>query len=193
MCHWVEVRLNLEHQRKHLQKHNESSKIFKTEEDKQEVIRLYRSGLSCNQIAKKYNCSKYPVLKILKNEPKRNPGDYSQHRSKNQFGENNGSWKGGIKSIYDRVRGLKVYWEWRNSIVERDGKQCTNCKSTEELEVHHNKTLKSLIIDYCSDNDKKIKDLSHQDLTDPHFYENSNGSTLCKTCHRNYHKVNGRS
>lgn len=57
--------MNLEHQRKFLQKINENNKIFKTIEEKNKIIALYKSGLSCNEIAKLYKCSKYPVLKVL--------------------------------------------------------------------------------------------------------------------------------
>jgi 5-methylcytosine-specific restriction endonuclease McrA len=181
----------LKHQQK-LKLRNEQNKTFKTEEDIQKVIDLYKSGLSCNQIAKEFNCSKFPVLRVIKDLPKRNPGNYPQHRSKHQFGEKNTSWQGGIKSIYDRIRDLNVYWLWRNTIIKRDNNQCTNCKIDSSLEVHHKITLKSLIQKYCKDNNKLIKDLIEEDLNNNFFYDLDNGITFCKQCHRNHHKIYGR-
>lgn len=163
-------------------------------EDIIEVIRLYEEEkLSCCEIAKKYKCSKGPVLKALKGIPKRKPGDYDQHFSKTQgSGESHHSWKGGIKSIYDRMRDLKVYWEWRNSILIRDRKECTKCGNSDNLEVHHKTTLKTLINTYCDKVGKIPKDLSYEDLTDEYFFDLENGITYCSDCHRNYHKENGR-
>lgn len=176
-----------------LQKINKINKIFKTNEDEKKVIKLYREGLSCRQIAEKYNCSVFPVKKVLKNIPKRKATDYDTHFSKNQgFGETHHSWKGGYKSIYDRIRDLKSYWTWRNTILNRDNKECIECSYKENLEVHHKITLKSLIDNYCEKNKILVKNLTKLNLNDEYFYKLDNGITYCKTCHRNHHNKHGR-
>ena len=183
----------LEKQGKFLQQFNQKNKLFKTEEDKQKVIDLYNSGLSCNQIAKKFNCSKFPILNVLKGLPKRSSGEYDQHFSKTQgYGETHHSWKGGFKSVYDRFRDLKDYWVWRNSVLERDMNCCTQCSSTEKLHIHHIKTLKNLILDYCKLHNKEISELTVEDLKNEFFYELDNGLTLCEDCHKRWHKQYGR-
>lgn len=184
---------NLLHQRKFLQQYNENNKRFKTQEEIDLVIALYRQGMSSIQIAKKFNCSKPTILKILKFEKKRKSTDYSHHYSKVQgFGENHHSWKGGFKSIYDRIRDLKSYWDWRKAVLDRDGNICKNCAVEENLEVHHIKTLKILVQEYSNVNDIPIKDFTEEHLKSTHFYDINNGITYCKDCHRSWHKNNGR-
>jgi len=165
---------------------------FLTEKQEQKVIQLYKSGMSCNQIADKFSCSKTPILKTLKNISKNKYSIYKHHRCYNQFGKNNPSWKGGIKSIYERVRDLKSYWDWRTAVVERDNRCCTKCNSTTDLEVHHITTLKHLIHSYCTTNNKFISDLTENDLNNNYFYDIDNGVSLCNICHRQHHRNYGR-
>lgn len=184
-----------EKQKKALQKQvkflQEFNKLFTPVKEKQ-IKYLYKKGLSCNQIAKKYNCSKSPILRIIKNLPKRKATDYKNHKAYNQWGKNNSTWRGGVKSIYDRIRGLSKYWEWRNSIIKRDNNACIKCKSTKSLEVHHKTTLKFLVLNYCKEKNCKVENLIDKDLLSEYFYDINNGVTYCKKCHREYHKKNGR-
>lgn len=173
-----------------LQKYNEYNKINL---DEKLVKKLYLEGYSSTEIAKKLNCSTGPILKALKNVSKRNSWDYDQHISKTQGnGENHHSWKGGYKSVYDRIRDLKVYWDWRNFIIKRDNGQCQVCGTKDNLEVHHKTTLKTLVTKYSKSNNKKVTDLTFEDLKDKFFYNTDNGITYCKKCHKDYHKKHGR-
>jgi len=182
-------KLALQKQVRYLQ---ELNKLFTLDQEK-EIIELYKSGLSCNKIAKNFNCSKTPILRIIKNLPKRKPGEYSNHYSKTQgFGPDHHSWKGGYKSVYDRVRDLKSYWDWRYSVLNRDNNKCTKCNSTEKLHAHHINTLKKLITKYCETNNKLVANLTENDLNNNFFYNLDNGLTLCEPCHKDWHKVNGR-
>lgn len=182
----------LQKQGKYLQAFNEKSKVFKTEKDIQKAIEFYSSGMSLKQIAEYFKCSVFPVKKVLKAVPKRKPGEYPNHRSKHQSGENNSSWKGGTKSVYDRFRGLNEYWYWRKAVLERDNNCCTQCYAHEKLHAHHLKFLRFLIEDYCKVSDKLIKELTIEDLRNPFFYDVNNGLTLCETCHKKWHKLHGR-
>jgi len=181
-------KIALQKQVKYLQKFN---RLFDKQQEL-EIKEFYISGLSCNQIADKYSCSKSPILRIIKNLPKRKSTDYKQHKCHNQYGKANPAWKGGIKSVYERIRDLKSYWDWRNSVLIRDNSICTNCEESNNLEVHHKITLKSLIINLCDTRNCLPKDLTFEDLNSDYFYNIDNGTTLCKSCHKRHHKINGR-
>jgi 5-methylcytosine-specific restriction endonuclease McrA len=63
-------------------------------------------------------------------------------------------------------RGTKVYKEFREKVLERDGHKCQYCGAAENLQVHHIFPYESL----------------GQIRTDV-----SNGQTLCKKCHDSIH------
>jgi hypothetical protein len=180
-----------DHSKRVLKPISERNKIFPKEKHK-EVIDLYLSGKSSIEISKIFECSKPVILRILKDIPKRKPGQYANHKSKNQFGENNPAWKGGIKDVYNRFRDLAEYYEWRKQVLDRDGSKCTSCEETNRLHSHHIKTLKTLVLEYSAKVNKIPKDLTREDLLNSHFYDLSNGLTLCEKCHKAWHKENGR-
>lgn len=163
-----------------------------TLEQKQNIKTLYLEGKSSREIAKIFNCSKFPILKILKDIPKRNASEYKQHPCNKQFGQNNPNWKGGAKSIYNRIRALSIYWKWHHFILNRDNYTCQNCTSKQNLEVHHIKTLKTLVKEYCKNKNILPINFTEQDLLSQHFYETDNGITFCKKCHKDWHNKNGR-
>lgn len=62
------------------------------------------------------------------------------------------------------IKRSKVYREWRKAVFERDNYTCIDCKKRGgELEAHHIKTFSGF---------PELR------------FELSNGSTLCKECHR---------
>ena len=191
----VNIQLANKNNPERLRKQKATAELRKslTLEQEQEVIKLYSSGLSCNDIKKIYSCSKPVILKVLKNIPKRKPGEYSNHISKNQgFGPTHHTWKGGIKSVYDRIRDLDKYKQWRLSVFMRDNSQCTKCGEKQNKHAHHMITLKTLINNYCKEHYKEIVDLDQNDLNSDYFYDLSNGLTLCEPCHKNWHFEHGR-
>lgn len=163
-----------------------------TEEEKYTIVELYEDGLSSNEIAAKFTCSKGPILAALKKIEKRGGADYSHAKCRHQFGEKNSCWKGGIKSIYDRIRDLNSYWSWYTQIKTRDNNSCRICGSNEDLQVHHIITLKTLVLEYCNKINKLPKELTEEDLNNSHFYNISNGTCLCEGCHKEWHKKHGR-
>lgn len=83
-------------------------------------------------------------------------------------GENNPNWKGGISSQVSPSKKEKQNLstkikKWKKQIFKRDGRICSICKSTEQLEVDHIKPWST-----------------HPDLR----FELSNGRVLCNQCHR---------
>lgn len=61
------------------------------------------------------------------------------------------------------------YKKWRNEVIKRDQK-CMHCGSTEKLEAHHIKPY-----------------ARYPNLR----YEVDNGMTLCKSCHKEHHRIYG--
>ena len=62
------------------------------------------------------------------------------------------------------------YFAWRTRVLKRDGFTCVKCGSNENLQVHH-------LWGYKENPELAIVD--------------SNGVTLCKHCHDQYHNING--
>jgi hypothetical protein len=88
--------MNANYLRKYNQPHRKLSEM-----DEYDVRFLYLLGFSSIKLASIYNCSKPVILRTISDLPKRKCWEYSNHRSKNQFGSANPAWKGGIKSIQD--------------------------------------------------------------------------------------------
>lgn len=86
-------------------------------------------------------------------------------------GENHYNWKGGISSESSKIRSSGEYSQWRKSVFKRDNYTCQCCKKTGGyLHAHH-------IFNFSD----------HEDLR----LEISNGKTLCKDCHIEFHITYG--
>ncbi len=72
--------------------------------------------------------------------------------------------------------------DWRLTVLERDGYQCTFCGSTENLTVDHIKPLKELICDVILFSNEE--DLRENLKLSNIFYDPDNGQTLCERCHK---------
>ena len=93
-------------------------------------------------------------------------------KRKLQFGERNPGWKGGITPLVRLMRNNDNYSNWRKEVFKRDGFTCQMCEDKGiYLQGHH-------IIGV------------HEDLN--LIYEISNGLTLCKKCHLDFHNKYGR-
>ena len=86
-------------------------------------------------------------------------------------GEQSNFWKGGISSENKKIKNSGEYREWREKVFERDNYICQYCdKRGGCLHAHH--------IDGFADNPELR-------------FELNNGATLCKKCHKKYHKLYG--
>lgn len=85
-------------------------------------------------------------------------------------GESHWNFSGGGANKHNK-RLWKSHRKWRDDVVKRDGGACVLCRSTQSIEVHH--------IDGFAYNRSLQCDVS-------------NGVTLCKKCHRSYHKKYGK-
>ena len=103
---------------------------------------------------------------------------FYEHKRVTNTGSNNPNYKNGSRNISNRMRNLSKYRKWKRLVFERDGYTCgicNQCFSIELLDVHHKVRLWKLIDDYPHE---KIN------VQDDYFYDVSNGSTLCRYCHR---------
>lgn len=85
-------------------------------------------------------------------------------------GENHWNWQGGINDVNDSIRKSWKYKEWRNAVYQRDGFKCRKCGDNGILNAHH-------ILNFST----------YEDLR----FDIDNGITLCKDCHREFHKMYG--
>lgn len=108
------------------------------------------------------------------------------------YGKNSSQWNGGSSSINMLIRNDKrLYENWIYPILKRDGFKCTDCDSTNQLEVHHNDKKMADIISEFVDKSKEYtfeeKKLIVDSLIEYHTIENVSGVTLCKECHTKLH------
>lgn len=107
-------------------------------------------------------------------------------------GKKHPRWKGGTSPINNMVRSDKrLYENWIYPILNRDGFKCTDCGSTDKLEVHHNDKKMADIISEFVDKSKEYtfdeKKLIVDGVLKYHTIENVSGVTLCKECHTKLH------
>ncbi len=107
-------------------------------------------------------------------------------------GENHPQWKnGGIQPLYETVRRLVEYKEWRKRIFQRDNYTCQECFNRGgKLHSHHNKKSFAIIFQeflYQYNQFSPIEDketLVRLAITYEPFWDINNGQTLCEECHK---------
>jgi hypothetical protein len=83
----------------------------------------------------------------------------------------NPNWKGGITPESKRIRKSAEYAEWRLAVYEHDHFTCQSCGAVGgSLQAHH-------ILSFSKNKEDR-------------FVE-SNGSTLCRDCHKEFHRLYG--
>ena len=83
-------------------------------------------------------------------------------------GDKHRSWRGGVKSVNEKIRKSRLYLRWRDSVFSRDNWTCQNCskRGNGTLHAHH------------------IKEFNlYPDLR----LDINNGITLCLKCHIKIH------
>jgi hypothetical protein len=132
----------------------------------EDMLALYKQGMSTEQIGKKFGILKSSVGKRLKKIgiSLRTSSDYE---GKNRYW----LWKGAdyIDPI-TRKRNQRKHRKWSKAVRDRDNNTCQDCGLTEvRLEAHH------LIA---------LKDCINSNLE----FDINNGITVCSKCHKNRHK-----
>jgi len=107
-------------------------------------------------------------------------------------GENATAWKGGKKSLNQRVKSaLQRKNKWFHKVMDRDKCICQHCGATKNLDAHHISPISTIIVNLLKENtfvteSEKIDWLIIQpEIADKDL---KNGLTLCRTCHKKIHQ-----
>lgn len=97
-------------------------------------------------------------------------------------GSKNGRWKGGVMTLYNKVRGCFEMRQWRSDIFTRDKFICQKCGDRKggNLNAHHIKAFAKILEEY------NIKTLEEA-LKCEELWNLNNGITLCDICHKKKH------
>lgn len=99
-----------------------------------------------------------------------------------KHGQNNPAWKGGVTDFRSGIRQSIRYRAWRGDVFLRDKYTCRMClQHGGKLEVHHKVKLSTLL------RDKGIKSVADA-LNCQELWEDNNGVTLCRRCHKKVHR-----
>lgn len=83
------------------------------------------------------------------------------------------------------IRRLPAYRHWRASILDRDGRACTECGThstrRNRLHVHHILSFSQILAEYRP---VTVEDADSYEL----LWDTDNGVTLCDYCHRRAHR-----
>lgn len=146
--------------------------------------------LSKKALAQMFNISAHVIDKALRsfNIPVRGSSDAKIGIC---CGEEHHNWKGGLTSIYGRLR-TAFEVRLRPLVQKRDNNTCQFCGSTENLCVHHIRPFKEIVDEIISEHpdlDVKIDVNLLYDIAvkDSRFIDLNNLITCCKDCHYKLH------
>lgn len=99
--------------------------------------------------------------------------------SKERSGKNNPAWKGGVTSLYDKIRHCKLYEQWRLKVFKRDQYTCQECGDNKggNLNADHIKPFALILKEYKIKSFKQAKECNI-------LWDIKNGKTLCCSCHK---------
>jgi len=113
---------------------------------------------------------------------RRCPSCKAINSSKRMSGENHYNWKGGVTNFNKEIRNFIKSIAWGDKVFKIDDYTCQMCGIRGgELESHHIIPLSSIKAKY---NIINIEDVKECDI----LYDVTNGITMCKKCHKLYHK-----
>ena len=145
-----------------------------TQEHKDKMVETRRRNNSY-----KANLGSFKKGQISHNKGKTKENYEPLRRSGNtktfHYGKENWNWKGGISTIYDKIKKSKEYKQWRKQVYENDFFACQSCGyKGKQIVAHH-------IYPFAD----------YPDLR----FEVENGITLCRACHLSLHatKITGCS
>lgn len=116
----------------------------------------YLLGKTCKEIGLQLNLSRATINTWVK--------DIIRTNSESKRGKYNGSWKGGITSLNEKIRKSDKYLEWRIAVFERDNFTCQFCGQVGG-KLHADHIMPFSIFD-------KVR------------FDLLNGRTLCEKCHK---------
>ena len=129
----------------------------------------YKHPRDLKRVKQNY-CSKKCAYKDFKGK---NHSPNTQFKKGEHIGEKSWNWKGGITPIYNQIRGSLEYKLWQDSVFNRNCNYCQKC--------NENKIYK--LVGHHIQNFSQYPELR---------FAIDNGITLCKDCHKKFHKIYGR-
>lgn len=96
--------------------------------------------------------------------------------------ENHPNWKGGVTSLVIKIRNCFKYRQWRSDVFTKDNFTCQRCgRRGGFLHAHHEESFGDIL---------ELNDIkTYQQAVDcSELWNINNGITLCKRCHKKYHK-----
>ena len=130
-----------------------------------------RNGISksCGCLQKEQVAARNRIFSWTKGKPGHFAGVPRPDHSRKMKGRLNPNWRGGVSD--ENAKARRELNNWRKQVYERDNYQCRKCSAIgNQLQAHH------------IENFAQNKDL--RDVV-------SNGVTLCKGCHRAFHREFG--
>lgn len=98
------------------------------------------------------------------------------------YGKDAVGYKNGRTSLYSSIRRLFEYRQWRSDVFTKDEFTCQDCgETTKRLNAHH-------IISFYDIVERYEIVTSQQAIDCAELWNINNGVTLCKECHKAYHK-----
>jgi len=111
------------------------------------------------------------------------------------LGAQHSQWKGGVSSIQDLSRSY-LYKVWIFPKLKLSNFTCSTCKTTKDLQVHHDKERFAEILqkarlifgDLTDQTDFELKVKYATWVSDYHVENDVSGIVLCESCHKAEHK-----
>lgn len=113
----------------------------------------------------------------------------SYWKLKNMNGYNSPAWEGGISPLRERIRGLKEYSQWRDTLLHIYNHTCQECfVKNLPVHTHHKKQFKFILRDFIKEYNQfsPIEDrdtLVRLAINYAPFWDLNNGTVLCIDCH----------
>jgi hypothetical protein len=105
--------------------------------------------------------------------------DVRKKLSDSKMGSKSHFWRGGVSTLYNQVRHLLVYKEWRTRVFKRDNFMCQICGDDTggNLNADH---IKQFALILKENNIKSVSDA----IMCGELWKIENGRTLCEDCHK---------
>ncbi len=155
--------------------------------DEQDVLEMYKNGMTYRQIAKEYCAHMDAVGRVLKKH---------NVRPRDMYGSNNHAWKGGRLKLNKLIRNSARYIEFRDHMMK---KRNYTCELTGErggkLNVHHIKPFAQLIDEFVAqnneniDSDERREELYGATVDFEPFWEESNVIVVTEDKHKWLHST----
>lgn len=156
-------------------------------QDYEKLYNLYvEERLSKKEISKKLGVSPNVINRKLKEYGIRIRGCSEAFKGRHA-GSKHPNWKGGVTSLYRRIREF-IFKPQVRSVLKRDGYKCQLCGSTKNLQVHHIRHFSEIFYEILSEHpeldiNRDMEELVSIFSNDQRMLDEDNLITYCRDCH----------